>query len=56
MIKKCPRKIEETKGNFFIRTMDVGSLIKESQKAGDDLDAVLAEFMRSAKCAEKTRA
>lgn len=56
IIKKCPKKVEENKGSFFIKTMDVGSLIKESSRTGDDLDVVLAELMRSAKCAEKTMA
>lgn len=55
-IKKCPRKIEENKGSCFIKTMDVGSLIKEGTKGTEELDVVLAELMRASKCAEKTRA
>lgn len=54
-IKKCPRKIEENKGSFFIKTMDVGSLIKDSGKSAEELDVVFAELMRSAKCAQKTK-
>jgi hypothetical protein len=54
-IKKCPRKTEETKGNIFIKTMDVGSLIKDSGKSSDDLDIIFAELMRASKCAEKTQ-
>lgn len=54
MVKKCPRKVEETRGMFYIKTMDVGSLIKESLKPTDELEIVLAELMRASKCAKKT--
>ena len=56
LVKKCPRRVEETKGAFYIKTMDVGSLIKETGRTTEELDLVLAELMRAAKCAQKTRA
>lgn len=55
-IKKCPKRTEESKGHCFIKTMDIGSLIKDSSKHTDEFEVIFAELMRASKCAEKTRA
>ncbi|CAG9327873.1 unnamed protein product [Blepharisma stoltei] len=55
-IKKNSRKFEESKGSFFIKFMDVGSLIKEDSREGENIEAVLLTLMKASNCAASCKA
>lgn len=55
-IKKNYRKSEESKGSFFVKFMDVGSLIKEEPKDAENIEQVLASLMRASHCAARCQA